>query len=81
MNCYFKSGPLPKERGEVKWFSERKRYGFLVGERGQEVFFHRDQLLSTNGHGPLQGQEARFHVRYSGKGPEALNVELVENRQ
>ena len=29
-NCFLKKGPLPKERGKVKWFNPHKHYGFIV---------------------------------------------------
>ncbi len=32
--CFMKNGPLPKQRGKVKWFSSRKRYGFIVAGEG-----------------------------------------------
>jgi len=74
--CFLKGGPLPKRRGKVKWFSPHKHYGFITTGEGEEVFFHQHQLLG--GKEVREGQMARFHVRYSVKGPEALNVELVE---
>jgi CspA family cold shock protein len=75
--CFFTVGPLPKESGTVKWFNPGRRYGFILAEDGHEVFFHRDQLLGNNGRQPVEGQEARFHVGYAPRGPQALNVELV----
>ena len=74
--CFLKGGPLPKQRGRVKWFSPHKHYGFIVTGKGEEVFFHQHQLLGGNE--VREGQTAWFHVRYSVKGPEALNVELLE---
>jgi CspA family cold shock protein len=71
-----KVGPWPKQQGQVKWFNSRKRYGFIIAEEGKEVFFHQQQIIEKNGEGAHEGQEARFHVYYSAKGPEAVNVEL-----
>jgi CspA family cold shock protein len=71
-------GPLPKQRGTIKWFDSRKHYGFIAAERGDEAFFHQTQLLTEQSQVPREGQTVRFHMRYSVKGPEALNVELVE---
>jgi cold shock CspA family protein len=76
MTCFVKAGPLPKQRGKVKWFNPYKHYGFIITGKGEEVFFHQHQLLKGNE--VHKGQTAQFHVRYSMKGPEALNVELVE---
>jgi CspA family cold shock protein len=77
LNCFLNAGPLPKQEGQVKWFSVRRKYGFIVGEHEQDVFFHQDQILRSRGAKPQEGQSARFHVRYALKGPEALNVELI----
>jgi CspA family cold shock protein len=74
--CFTKTGPLPKEQGEVKWFSSRKHYGFITIEEDTDVFFHRQQLLDDVQSTPQKGQSVRFHMRYSPKGPEAVNVEI-----
>jgi cold shock CspA family protein len=78
--CFFKVGPLPKQRGRVKWFSPRKQYGFIITERGEEAFFHRNQLCAGSGDRPHEGQRVRFHIHHAIKGPEALNVELAGDR-
>ena len=74
--CFLTRGPLPKHHGEVKWFNPGKRYGFIVDEAGEEVFFHKEQLVE-NPSNLLKGQGVRYHVHYRAKGPEALNVELT----
>jgi CspA family cold shock protein len=78
IKCFLKTGPLPKLRGEVKWFSPRRGYGFIATGEGEEVFFHQNELLRCNGNMPHEGRIAQFHVRRSVKGLEAVNVELVE---
>lgn len=74
--CFLEAGPLPKERGKVKWFSGRKHYGFITVGEEKDVFFHQQQLVEGVDNGPQEGQTVLFHVRYSPKGPEALNVEV-----
>jgi CspA family cold shock protein len=78
MTCFLKAGPLPKQQGKVKWFNPRKHYGFIVTGEGEEVFFHQQQLLADEENKPHEGQTALFHARYTAKGPEAVNVELVQ---
>jgi len=79
LTCMWHKGQLPKERGHVKWFSSRKHYGFIKAEKGEEIFFHQDQILTNKGgRRPQDGQAVRFHIRGTVKGPEALNVELLE---
>jgi len=74
--CFLSTGPLPKREGMVKWFSRRKHYGFIAVDEDHDVFFHQRQLLEEADDVPEEGQSARFHMRYSSKGPEALNVEI-----
>jgi CspA family cold shock protein len=76
--CFSKGGPLPKRRGKVKWFDPHRHYGFIIAVEGKEIFFHQRQILGGHGEKAREGQTVRFHVRYSTKGPEALNVELGE---
>lgn len=76
--CFLREGPVPKEQGEVKWFSPRKHYGFIVTAKGDEVFFHQQQILDEDTSHVQAGKPVRFHVRASAKGPEALNVKVLE---
>jgi cold shock CspA family protein len=76
--CFRGKGPLPKRSGTFKWFDRRKRYGFIAGERGEEIFVHQNALYEANGSRPREGQAALYHVHYAIKGPEALNVELMD---
>jgi cold shock CspA family protein len=75
--CFMKVGPLPKQRGVVKWFNPGKHYGFIGVEEGEDVFFHQRQIIGSDERETHEGQTARFHMRYAEKGPEALNVELL----
>jgi CspA family cold shock protein len=78
MTCFLKKGPLPKQRGEVKWFNLRKRHGFIVTREGEEIFVHQQQIIGNDKSKPHKGQTVLFHKRYAVKGPEALNVELIQ---
>ena len=78
LKCFRQQGPLPKEHGSVKWFDRHKRYGFIVNEHAGEIFFHQNQLYGKDGDLALEGQLARFHVRNTARGLEALNVELLD---
>jgi cold shock CspA family protein len=67
---------MPKQEGQIKWFSKRKRYGFIVTQE-QEIFFHQNQLIESESAELTKEQPVRFHTRYTSKGQEALNVELI----
>jgi len=74
------TGTLPSQLagerfvGRVKWFSERKGYGFIDWQGDKDVFVHRSAVLSQ-GHKILQeGQRVEFGIRHTPQGPKATDV-------
>jgi cold shock protein len=60
--------------GRVKWYNERKGYGFIVRTADEEIFFHKSG--STVNPGALdEGQWVLYDVEHTNKGPEATDVE------
>jgi CspA family cold shock protein len=76
LTCFWRYGQVPKEYGQVKWFNTRKHYGFIETNQVEEIFFHQDQFVGTDGRKLKEGQPVRFHVRGTVQGQQALNVEL-----
>ena len=35
------------KKGTVKWFNNRRGYGFITGEDGEEVFFHFSSIVNS----------------------------------
>lgn len=69
-----------KLHGRIKWFSAEKGYGFLVGDGGNELFFHRTSVLrSKEGEMPSldDGLEVLYELVEGNKGPQAAQVERV----
>ena len=63
--------------GQVKWFNEKKGYGFIQQENGQDLFVHYTAIQSE-GFKPLtEGQRVRFEVEDTPKGPKAKNVQII----
>ena len=63
--------------GVVKWFSNKKGYGFIAKEDGTDVFVH---FTGINGDGfkSLQeGDRVTFEIEQGDKGPAAVNVTIV----
>jgi len=63
--------------GIVKWFSDKKGYGFIERESGKDLFVHYT-AISMQGFKTLsQGDRVSFDIEESDRGPEAKNVFLI----
>jgi len=64
-------------QGKVKWFNERKGFGFITAEDGTDVFVH-FSAIQDSGFKTLQdGQSVSFDVQNGPKGLSAANVKAV----
>jgi CspA family cold shock protein len=64
-------------QGKVKWFNERKGFGFIEAENGNDVFVH-FSAIQASGFKTLQdGQAVSFDVQNGPKGLSAVNVRAV----
>ena len=64
-------------QGKVKWFNERKGFGFITAEDGNDVFVH-FSVIQDSGFKTLQeGQSVSFDVQNGPKGLSAANVKAV----
>ena len=60
--------------GRVKWFSERKRYGFIGWQEDKDIFVHRSAIVSQGRKILQKGQRVEFGVKHTPRGPEAMSV-------
>lgn len=61
--------------GTVKFFHDRKGYGFIETESSDDdVFFHMDDI---DGPEPSEGQQVEFDVEQAPKGPRAKNIRFA----
>jgi cold shock protein len=61
--------------GTVKWFDEKKGFGFIEREGGADVFVHFRSIVGDDGFKTLNdGQQVEFEVEDGQKGPQAVNV-------
>ena len=63
--------------GTVKWFNDKKGFGFIEQENGPDVFVHHSGIV-TNGFRSLdEGAQVTFDIEDGPKGPSATNVKTV----
>jgi len=60
--------------GRVKWFNEKKGYGFIEQEDGQDLFVHYSSINSAGFKTLMEGERVSFDVEESDRGPVAKNV-------
>lgn len=61
-------------RGRVKWFNDKKGYGFIEQDGGQDVFVHFSAIQGDGFKTLTEGQEVEFDVVDGPKGAQAQNV-------
>ncbi len=65
---------MSKTTGTVKWFDEKKGFGFIERQEGADVFVH-FRAITGEGYKSLnEGQAVEFEVEDGPKGPQAVNV-------
>ena len=64
-------------KGKVKWFSDKKGYGFITPESGKDVFVHHSAIQGEGFKTLYEGQEVEFEVQNGPKGEQAVNVKKV----
>lgn len=63
------------ERGTVKWFNNKKGYGFIKAGNGDEVFVYWKSIQMDGFKKLVEGQNVKFERKETKKGFEAFNVE------
>ena len=63
--------------GTVKWFNDRKGYGFIEQEDGADVFVHHSGIEATGFKSLNEGDRVTFDIKQGPKGPAAANVTVI----
>lgn len=63
--------------GKVKFFNEKKGFGFIEQDSGPDVFVHFSAIQSDGFKTLAEGQQVQFTISQGQKGPQAENVTAV----
>jgi len=61
--------------GTVKWFNEKKGYGFINQEDGEDVFVHFSAIKEARKLD--EGDSVEFEIKNDGKGLSAVDVVII----
>lgn len=60
--------------GTIKWFNEKKGYGFIQQESGPDIFVHYSAITSEGFRTLAEGERVQFDLEEGDKGLKAVNV-------
>ncbi|MFQ5450198.1 MAG: cold-shock protein [Nitrospinaceae bacterium] len=63
--------------GKVKWFSDKKGYGFIETAEGEDIFVHYSAIIGEGYKTLKEGQAVEFEKNAGPKGPQAANVKPI----
>jgi cold shock protein len=63
--------------GKVKWFDEKKGFGFITTDEGKDVFVHFSAIQGSGFKKLAEGDRVSFEVKDGAKGPQADMVTIL----
>jgi cold shock protein len=65
--------------GAVKWFDEKKGYGFITEDGGKDVFVHYSAIVGNGFRKLAEGEKVTFEIKEGAKGPQADQVQAIRD--
>jgi len=66
-----------RETGVVKWFNDKKGYGFISRDSGEDVFVHHSSIVAEGFRSLAEGDRVEFTVTQEQKGQAAVDVRKI----
>ncbi len=66
-----------REAGVVKWFNDKKGYGFISRQSGGDIFVHHSSIVAEGFRSLKEGDQVEFEVKEDVKGKSAVEVKKV----
>ena len=63
--------------GTIKWFDNKKGYGFITIEGMEDIFVHYSNIVGTGRRSLNEGDTVEFEIGPGRKGPEAVDVKVI----
>lgn len=63
--------------GTIKWFSNRKGYGFIEKDEGGDLFVHHTAIQMEGFRTLEEGERVSFEIEDGDRGPAAKNVQKI----
>jgi CspA family cold shock protein len=66
-----------RETGIVKWFNDKKGYGFISRDSGNDVFVHHSSIAAEGFRSLAEGDRVEFTIKQDQKGQAATDVRKI----
>ncbi|MCD4796984.1 MAG: cold shock domain-containing protein [Candidatus Cloacimonetes bacterium] len=63
--------------GTVKWYNEKKGFGFISCSDGKDYFVHHSSIVGEGFKSLAEGAKVQFQIEESEKGPRAVQVTQI----
>ena len=70
-------GENERETGTVKWFNDKKGYGFISRTSGEDVFVHHSAIIAEGFRSLAEGDQVEFEIQQDQKGQAAADVRKI----